>query len=206
MGLTGQKILLPPVALFPSSSHHFLRLLSHHCGMSGQDNRREGERSETERGSINIRWHLGVYCKSLPQGHLLPPPSDCPSDSSNQGCAQTLKLQPPTDHILAIISTDQLTVVELTIFAFMAPFEVNATLIIGQGPVCRIVIRVILIPLAAFPTHKSLFEPQACKNVCFSIDTLPKEFNFITENADQIKRTLKWLNVSSSLTFFGSFP
>lgn len=74
-------------------------------------------------------------CKSLPRCHLLLPPSDCPSDSSNQGCARPLKLQPPTDQILVIKSTDQLTVVELTVCAFMAPFEVNATLIIGRGPV-----------------------------------------------------------------------
>lgn len=80
-------------------------------------------------------------------GHLLLPLSDCP-DSSNQGCAQPLKLQPPTDQILVIKSTAQLTVVELTVFAFMAPFEVNATLIIGRGPVCRIAIRVILFSLA----------------------------------------------------------
>lgn len=53
--------------------------------------------------------------------------------------------------MLVIKSADQLTVVELTVFAFMAPFEVNATLIIGQGPVCRIVIRVMWFPLALFP-------------------------------------------------------
>lgn len=152
--------------------------------MSGQDNSREGERRETGRGSSSIRWHLGVYCKSLPQGHLLPPASDCPSDSSDRGCAQPLKLQQPTDQILVIKSTDQLTVVELTAFAFMAPFEVNATLIIGQGPVCRIVIRVILILLAVFPSHKSLFKPQGCKNVCFGNTTWPKQYNFRAKNAD----------------------
>ncbi|KAF3692966.1 Mitochondrial intermediate peptidase [Channa argus] len=57
---------------------------------------------------------------------------DCPSDSSNQGCAKPLKLQPPTDQILVIRSTVQLIGVELTIFVFMVPFEVTATLIIDQ--------------------------------------------------------------------------
>lgn len=160
-----------------------LPLLVNWCGMSG---------------STNIRWHLGVYCKSLPQGHLLPSPSDCPSDSFNQGCAQPLKLQPPSDQILVIKSTDQLTAVELTVFSFMAPFEVNATLIIGQAPVSRIVIRVILIPLAVFLSHKSLFKLQACKNVCFVNNAWPQKNSFLLwkENADWINSSPTFLAVS----------
>ena len=79
------------------------------------------------------------------------PQWDCPSGSFNYGFAQPLKLQPLTDQILVINSSDQLTVVELTLLSLMAPFEVYATVIIGQGPVCRIIIRVIFIPLALFP-------------------------------------------------------
>lgn len=62
---------------------------------------------------------------------LLLPPSDCPAP------ARPLKFQPPTDQILVIKSADQLTLVELTVLAFVAPFEVSAPLIIGRGPSCR---------------------------------------------------------------------
>lgn len=58
-------------------------------------------------------------------------PFDCPAH------ARPLKFQPPTDQILVIKSVDQLTLVELTVLAFVAPFEVSAPLIIGRGPSCR---------------------------------------------------------------------
>lgn len=85
------------------------------------------------------------------------------SDSSNQGCTQPLKLQSPTDQIFVIRSAVQLTVVKLTIFAFMGPFELSATLIIGQVPVSRIVIRAIFILLVVFPSHNSLYRVQLWK-------------------------------------------
>lgn len=114
--------------------------------MSGQDNRRDVEKRESQRTVISgniwectVNLSLGVTSSFLHGIVLLTAPS------------RPLKLQPATDQILVIKSADQLTVVELTVFAFMAPFEVNATLIIGQGPVCRIVIRVMWFPLALFP-------------------------------------------------------
>lgn len=71
-------------------------------------------------------------------------PGDPPAPLPQEG--RPLKLQPSTDHVLVIKSTVLFycpNSLVLTVFSLIASFQVNVTLIIGQAPVCRVVIRLI---------------------------------------------------------------
>lgn len=124
-------LLLPPFCLWSLSlSLHLASTVAYPLQLK---NRWEEAGRARKGGSRNIRWLLGVYCKSPPQIYS-PLGSECPSNCSSQ----PLKLQPPTDQSLKMIST-----VLVSIFAFIIPFDVSATLFIGQSPVCKLIIRLL---------------------------------------------------------------